>query len=152
MRNGLITIIAALFLFASGYFVSEFTSEPEIKTKTKIDTVYQTQTKVDTIKKAVLDTVKLQSVDTITISKTDTIYKTDSVQIAKDTTQFKQGKLQVQYYFPPANYFQYNWQPEPRPTITEVRRIKVEPKWYENKYLWGAVGVIGGVLIGGKHE
>ncbi len=137
--------------FGIGLFVGKITLKPEIitNTETVVDTLWRTSAP-DTVYQTAYLTKTL--IDTFIITKNDTIFIEKDLMIAKADTSFKEGDLHAEYYFPPANIFKFDWQANPAPIQinTKITTITVKPKWWENKYLWGASGLVLGAIIRGN--
>jgi len=83
----------------------------------------------------------------------------DVIKVAEaDTVLGDYGKLEVTYFFPPANKFWLLWEPFPRKEITrtvtvpDIRYINKQ-EWYQAEELWyglGAVSAFGAVYLAGK--
>jgi hypothetical protein len=67
-----------------------------------------------------------------------------------DTVIDSVGTFSIDYFFPPENYFNFQFNPVPRHerTITLTKYVETPRAWYESPYLWGAVGAGAGYLIG----
>ena len=151
MKKVALIIVLCLILFGLGYFYAVKTSKPEYitNTVTKVDTIYIRTEPVIKWKTAVIEKTVF---DTLIIADKDTIILKDTVQIASDKVDFKEGHLNTWYYFPPVNRFKYDWNPVPQAIIYQKETITVvkKLKWFERKGLWGAVGLAIGLYVGGK--
>jgi len=112
---------------------------------TEIDTLYiqsppVIKWKTAYLHKVVLDTVFIVDLDTLILEK-------DTVQLAYDTVNFKEGHLATWYYFPPLNRFKYTWQPNPEKVLTITNTITLKPAWYKRPELWGGIGLLSGYFL-----
>jgi len=147
LQHYILTLIFVLAIgFGGGYYL-----HPDNEIIIQTDTIYvegEPQV-VYQLGKIEYITKKEIQIDTLIVSKIDTIvFNIDTIQIAKADTSFKEGNLKVQYYFPPINYFKFNWQPNPIPVITMIQYLDYEPKWYERKEVWGLTGLSMGFIAG----
>jgi len=146
MKIGLIYITIGLML---GFLLNAYLCSPEIEIKeikaepivitkvvAKIDTVY--------VRQAVLDTVYLPK----TVVGQEWIIEDEPADdlivntiAVGDTTLEGYGKLDAIYYYPPLNFFDFTFDPEP----VKMTTIKYKPKWYEKK----EVAFISGALFTG---
>lgn len=146
MKRIALIIVLCLIIFGLGYFYAVKTAKPDIieTITTNTDTLYVKSPPELIYKTATITKILI---DTTIITETDTIIIKDTIRIAKADTSFKEGKLKTEYYFPPANYFKFNWQPYPQSVITITNNIVIKPRWYQRKELWGATGLMIGILI-----
>jgi len=143
-------IIGVLLIIIGGIFGWNLKkSEYITNTVTVVDTLYVKTPPVIKWKTAY---VNISDSDTIVVTKRDTIYIQKNLRIASDTTYFEKDTLHTWYFFPPVNRFKYEFYRAPVTTIYETKTITMvkKPKWYKNPYLWGGVGLITGIMLGGK--
>lgn len=142
-------LIICLLLLVIGGILGWTIRKPEYVTNTiiQIDTVFVKSPPEVKWKTAYINVVKN---DTTIITNVDTIYVAKNLKIASDTTYFDKDTLHVWYFYSPVNRFKYEMFKAPRPIVYETKTITiiVKPKWYQNPYLWGSVGLVTGVILG----
>ena len=146
MKTTLIYLIILILIFIAGYFIGG-RGEDNVITQVQIDTLYIHSPPQVITKTAIVEKIRR---DTLIITERDTIILKEGSEVAKTDTTFKEGALKVEYYFPPANVFRLDWQPYPQKVVTVTNNVTIEPKWYNNQYLWGVTGLLLGAIVRGN--
>ena len=149
MKTGLIYIAVGLVL---GFLVKAYLFTPQpiieiVEVEAEPIVIERVIAQIDTVyvrarpQRAKIDTVYLPQV----VVGDDWIIEAEPGEglventIAVGDTMFEDfGKLDVIYYFPPLNFFDFTFDPEPV-TITTIR---YKPKWYERKEFAFISGVV----------
>jgi len=146
VKSALIYLVIIIIVFIAGFYIGG-KGEDHVITQVQVDTLYiQTPPQVIT-KTAIVERIRR---DTLIITERDTIILKEGSEVAKTDTTFKEGALEVEYYFPPANVFRLDWNPYPQKVITVTNTVTIVPKWYNNQYLWGISGLVLGAVIRGN--
>ena len=89
----------------------------------------------------------------VTITRYDTVRQVDVARSWMDTTLVASGRpygdLFVEYFHPPADRFDLQFDPVPweKKTITRIVRVPKQKSWYNNEWLWLTVGLVGGACL-----
>jgi hypothetical protein len=150
MSKWLLGIILSILIFIGGYFVGINTYEPPAPVViTETDTLYVPSEPVVIWKTA---TITKTIHDTTIITDNDTIYIESGITVARTDTIFNEGRLGIQYFYPPVGRFNLDWRPFPQKIIiqTVVEYKDREERWWERKEYWLVGGVIIGAIVRGQ--
>lgn len=141
-------ILAALAAaFGAGYSIKKVQTVYVDVPKTVTDTLYVQLPPVhvphlpavhDTIWQDLIIAVHDTLYAPLEVARTETVLEAEGVRY---------GRLDVAYYFPPADWFDLDFDPAPLPTVTVTKYVEVRRKWYANPYLTAAAGIIAGVAL-----
>lgn len=66
---------------------------------------------------------------------------------AKGDTVFEDGYLQAEYFFPPVNKFNFNWDPKPPKVIIKFKPEKRKLRFYEKRWFNFGAGVLSTAIV-----
>ena len=137
----LIVVIAAICI----YVLNEFGSKQYTGViKSDIDTVW---TKPDTVIISIVKTVHLPGdIDTLYIDSTEVITARADTTFSEDSSS-----IDIQYFFPPHNYFKVALDIKEKiirdtVKITELREVEVMRRFYADHWFWSTL-LIAGLFI-----